>query len=426
MRKIGKSIIIGVLFVIVFAFQAFAEIKQFGDFQYSTEGYHTSENEYIEGVSIIHYTATSSNAEIIFPDEINGLPVLTITSGTVTNSDFFIKDVVRDSVKRVVLPESLMEIFGSFSNCKELEEVVFTGNNLKEIHTGSFRNCAKLKSINLPEGVELIFNNAFSGCDSLTEFTIPSTVNTLGRRNVVSGIKLKKVTNLASIDFEIESIKQDGITWYRDELGTEEASIIPAGGSVYNVDKSDSSSGGNSTGSGNSGSSGGSGGGGTSSGGGGSSSGGSGGSGGGGSSKKKTTASTNIVSLPEYVVKGTWTATAEGNWTFADSTGLVYKNKWAAVYNPYANPTLGQENFDWFYFGANGIMATGWILDNGLWYYLSPVSDGTKGKMVTGWAQIDGYWYYLNPVSDGTRGAMYANRTTPDGYTVDANGRRVQ
>jgi len=156
----------------------------------------------------------------------------------------------------------------------------------------------------------------------------------------------------------------------------------------------------------------------------GSSGGGGGSSSGGGSAKKPTI--TNILALPAYVVKGTWIITADGNWTFTDSTGLAYKNKWAAVYNPYANPALGQENFDWFYFDANGIMTTGWILDNGLWYYLSPVSDGTKGKMVTGWAQIDGYWYYLNPVSDGTRGAMYANRTTPDGYVVDANGRRVQ
>jgi glucan-binding YG repeat protein len=41
--------------------------------------------------------------------------------------------------------------------------------------------------------------------------------------------------------------------------------------------------------------------------------------------------------------------------------------------------------------------------------------------MLTGWQLIDGKWYYLNPVSDGTKGAMITNSWI-DIYYVDENG----
>ena len=51
-------------------------------------------------------------------------------------------------------------------------------------------------------------------------------------------------------------------------------------------------------------------------------------------------------------------------------------------------------------------MVTGWHLADGKWFYLNPVSDGTRGRMVTGWQLIDDKWYYFNPVSDGTKGVL--------------------
>ena len=154
-------------------------------------------------------------------------------------------------------------------------------------------------------------------------------------------------------------------------------------------------------------------------GGGGSSSGGGGGSSSGGGSNAPNP-TTSAVSLPEYVVTGQWTV-VEGKWGFTDNSGLAYKNKWAAVHNPYANLAAGQGAFDWFFFDANGQMASGWVFDAGHWYYTNPVADGTQGRMLIGWQQIDGKWYYLNPVSDGTKGAMLTN-TWIDGCYLDANG----
>ena len=131
--------------------------------------------------------------------------------------------------------------------------------------------------------------------------------------------------------------------------------------------------------------------------------------------------SASAASLPSYVVKGNW-GTKNGKWTFTDNKGVAYKEKWAAVHNPYANTSAGQQAFDWFYFDANGYMVTGWIVDGGRYYYCSPLSDGTQGRMVTGWTKIDGAWYYFNPNSDGTRGTMLVNTWIGNDY-VGADGK---
>ena len=191
-----------------------------------------------------------------------------------------------------------------------------------------------------------------------------------------------------------------------------------------------SSGGGSHSGGGGSSSGGGShlGGGGSSSGGG-SHSGGGGSSSGGGSAtggSGKGPGGTGTSSLPDYVVKGTWTQLADLNWTFTDSNGILYTNRWAAIENPYANPALGQSAFDWFYFDTNGYMVSGWHQDGEDLFYLNQNSDGTRGKMTTGWCWIPDQngiqkCYYFNPNSDGTRGKLIRNSVI-DGNTVDANG----
>lgn len=109
------------------------------------------------------------------------------------------------------------------------------------------------------------------------------------------------------------------------------------------------------------------------------------------------------ISLPDYVVKGTW-ANNNNAWTFTDEQGNPYRNKWGAVYNPYA--PADKEKFDWFFFDENGNMKTGWLEQNGKWFYLNPNSDGTRGAMVTGEQYIDGKGYVFSDVSNGSRGML--------------------
>ncbi len=156
-------------------------------------------------------------------------------------------------------------------------------------------------------------------------------------------------------------------------------------------------------------------------------SGGSGGGGGGGSSSSGV-GSTGVVGgagtgtgLPGAVT-GSWSQADDGTWNFS-TKDHSYVNEWAFVNNPYA--VFGQSVADWFRFGVNGAMLTGWYTDmDGHIYYLNPLSDGTRGMMLTGWHWIDGYYYYFTkePAEGYPQGSLRRNTVTPDGIQVNEAG----
>lgn len=66
-------------------------------------------------------------------------------------------------------------------------------------------------------------------------------------------------------------------------------------------------------------------------------------------------------------------------WYYADNSGIAAHNGWQEIGNV------------WYYFYADGEMATGWLNDGGTYYYLK-----NDGSMLTGWVKDKGKWYYLN------------------------------
>lgn len=77
-----------------------------------------------------------------------------------------------------------------------------------------------------------------------------------------------------------------------------------------------------------------------------------------------------------------------------------------------ANAEWMQNSTGWWYTEGNS-WSVGWRQINNQWYYF-----GSDGYMKTGWLQdTDGKWYYLNP-----NGEMAKNIITPDGYKIDENG----
>ena len=106
---------------------------------------------------------------------------------------------------------------------------------------------------------------------------------------------------------------------------------------------------------------------------------------------------------PEAVVKFGWNKDTKGNWTYVVDSKGTKATGWI------------NDQGTWYYLNAEGVMQTGWVKDNGTWYYLK-----SSGAMATGWYQVGGNWYYSY-----ASGALAVSTTTPDGYTVNANGEWV-
>ena len=126
---------------------------------------------------------------------------------------------------------------------------------------------------------------------------------------------------------------------------------------------------------------------------------------------------------PEAVVKFGWNKDTKGNWTYVvDSKGTKatgWINDQGTWYYLNAEGVMqtgwAKVNGTWYYLKSSGAMATGWVKDNGTWYYLK-----SSGAMATGWYQVGGNWYYSY-----ASGALAVSTTTPDGYKVNHNGEWV-
>ena len=109
--------------------------------------------------------------------------VLTITgSGPMTDysSDSPSPFYVRLDVLKVVIEEGISTIGDYvFSGCDCLTDVTIP-NSITRIGSNSFYECSELKEIIIPSSVTYIGKNAFSGCKSIRTVTIPDTIEEIG------------------------------------------------------------------------------------------------------------------------------------------------------------------------------------------------------------------------------------------------------
>ena len=126
------------------------------------------------------------------------------------------------------------------------------------------------------------------------------------------------------------------------------------------------------------------------------------------------------TTTPEITVKAGWDKNADGTWSYyvegVKKTGWVNDNgTWYFLDAAGTMKTGWVQDGAWYYLNASGAMQTGWVNDNGTWYYCN-----ASGAMQTGWLLDGSTWYYLQ-----ANGAMAAN-TTIDGYVLGANGAWVK
>ncbi|PEC12333.1 glucosaminidase domain-containing protein [Bacillus toyonensis] len=126
----------------------------------------------------------------------------------------------------------------------------------------------------------------------------------------------------------------------------------------------------------------------------------------------------SIISIPITGLAETVTTsnTATVNVNAVKQSGWVQQNgKWY-YFNPDGTIKKGWllDNNKWYYLNSSGIMQTGWLFDQGVWYYLN-----ASGAMQTGWLFDQGVWYYLN-----SNGSMQTGWLLDQGvwYYLNASG----
>ncbi len=130
------------------------------------------------GLNILPFTYTKSTTAVTItglkegvawesltiPETIEDLPVTQIATSAFKNKTVF---------KSIELPNSLKDIGNeAFYGCTGLTSITLP-NSVKSIGAGAFSGCTGLTSVTIPNSVTSIGGGAFSGCSSLESITIP-------------------------------------------------------------------------------------------------------------------------------------------------------------------------------------------------------------------------------------------------------------
>lgn len=83
---------------------------------------------------------------------------------------------MESGIENIRIPEGVTEIRGdTFRECLKLKTVQLH-DGIVDIHAGAFYNCDTLQSITLPKKITEIHTETFCGCDALTQVRIPEGV----------------------------------------------------------------------------------------------------------------------------------------------------------------------------------------------------------------------------------------------------------
>jgi hypothetical protein len=137
----------------------------FGNFTYTSDG---------TSVTITGH-ANIAVSSIVFPAEINGVPVRTIAR---LGPQIPTQTPLRQNVQSVTIPEGVTTIDPSaFIYFTALQSITLP-NSVTSVGEAAFRNCTALTSATLGNGI-LALESTFSGCTSLTTVDLPDQLTTL-------------------------------------------------------------------------------------------------------------------------------------------------------------------------------------------------------------------------------------------------------
>lgn len=135
---------------------------------------------------------TAGSDRMVFPDEVDGIPVTVVARAPLGSPDY-------EKIKTVMLPKGLKAVeCRAFENCTSLTKVTFP-KGLETIGYRAFRGCKKLGGITIPDGVTSIGEEAFSYCGKLSLSALPKGLAEIGNGAFFQCAKLKKITLPAAV-----------------------------------------------------------------------------------------------------------------------------------------------------------------------------------------------------------------------------------
>lgn len=127
------------------------------------------------------------------------------------------------SLSHIALPKSLVTLGEyAFSNCTKLSGELSIPVGITTIKSNTFADCRELESVIL-NNVQVIDNNAFTGCEKLANVTLSNSIDTINSFAFSGCIMLKEITIYDSIQYIDTGVFADCTNLAITFLGTESA-----------------------------------------------------------------------------------------------------------------------------------------------------------------------------------------------------------
>ena len=113
----------------------------------------------------------------------------------------FTQMLIKAEVQGLILSDDKYTVVGVEDEDVESIEIP---DGIRYIGNEAFKDCSQLKSVTIPDSVTSIGERAFVDCDSLTSITIPNSVTSIGKGAFIGCSSLKSITipdSVTSIEF---------------------------------------------------------------------------------------------------------------------------------------------------------------------------------------------------------------------------------
>ncbi len=115
-----------------------------------------------------------------------------------------------NKIKSITIPSTVTEIEkNSFRSCQNLDNIIFSGENITTIGEYAFLECTKLSSVSLPDSVTNMGRSVFENCISLKSARLSN------RLTEIPSYCFEGCSNLTSIDIPDTVIKVGGSAFWK-------------------------------------------------------------------------------------------------------------------------------------------------------------------------------------------------------------------